>query len=313
MNGCMLCPRECGADRENGALGFCGVPAEAVVVRASRHFFEEPPISGTRGSGTVFFAGCSLGCIFCQNRAISHPVSADLSFTAEDSAKKDHPVGHILSVSALSALFLRIAKSGVHNLNLVTPSHFADKVAEALRAVKPQLGIPVVYNCGGYERPETLRLLEGLVDIYLPDFKYISPALSAAYSAAPDYAEVARKALAEMYRQVGEIREENGILQRGLLVRHLVLPGCREDSLAVLAALAEALPPEKIYLSLMRQYTPDFAPADAPKNLRRRLTSFEYDTVARAAAAHGFSGFFQEKDSADAAFTPCFAEAGEFL
>lgn len=292
---CMLCPRRCGADRAAGELGACRMPDTVYVARAALHFFEEPPISGKNGSGTVFFTGCPLGCVFCQNRTISRR------------RESVPPPGEPLSVEALAALFLRMQAAGAHNLNLVTPTHYADRIAAALRLAKPELTIPVVYNTGGYELPETLRLLEGLVDIYLPDFKYVSPALSGAYSAAPDYAERARAAIAEMYRQVGRVVLSGGLMKKGLIVRHLVLPGCRADSVAVLRELAELLPVEDFYLSLMRQYTPEFAPPQAPANLHRRLTTFEYDSVARVAEELGFSGFFQERGSANAAFTPDFA------
>ncbi len=295
--GCTLCPRQCGADRAAGEYGACRMPDTVYVARAALHFFEEPPISGEKGSGTVFFAGCPLGCIYCQNRAVSRPAGAVLP-------------GKALSERELAALFLRVQAAGAHNLNLVTPTHYAGHIAAALRLAKPELHIPVVYNTGGYERVETLRLFEGLADIYLPDFKYISPTLSGAYSAAPDYAVHARAAIAEMYRQVGAVRTENGLMKRGLIVRHLVLPGCRADSVAVLRELAGLLPVKDFYLSLMRQYTPDFAPPEAPAPLHRRLTTFEYDTVARVAEELGFIGFFQEKESASAAYTPDFTGEG---
>ena len=291
---CMQCPRRCGADREAGEFGVCRMPAEVFVARAALHFYEEPPISGKNGSGTVFFSGCPLGCVFCQNRAISRR------------APGAPPPGEAYGEEELAALFLKMEALGAHNLNLVTPTHYAGKIAAALRRAKPELHIPVVYNTGGYELPETLAQFEGLVDIYLPDFKYVSPELSAAYSAAPDYATYARAALREMFRQVGGAVCENGLMKRGMIVRHLVLPGCRKDSITVLHELAELLPAGEFYLSLMRQYTPDFAPPEAPKNLRRRLTAFEYDSVAAVAAELGFEGFLQEKSSASAAYTPNF-------
>ena len=192
---------------------------------------------------------------------------------------------------------------------MVTPTHFADRVAVALKAARPRLHIPVVWNCGGYERVETLSRLAGLVDIYLPDFKYLSPALSGAYSNAPDYAERATEALAEMYRQVGAARfDAAGLMTRGVLVRHLVLPCSRADSMAVLDRVAKTVPVAGIRLSLMRQYTPEFTPATAPKTLLRRVTSFEYDAVLAHADALGFIGFSQDKTSATAAFTPDFSE-----
>ena len=289
---CFLCPRGCGAEREAGKLGFCLTDAQIRVARAALHPFEEPPVSGERGSGTVFFTGCSLRCIFCQNSAIRAPEA-----------------GKVLSIEQLADLFLFLQEKGAENINLVTATHFADGVAAALQIAKPRLRIPVVYNCGGYERVETLRTLAGLVDVYLPDFKYVSSALSAAYSAAPDYAEVATAALAEMFAQVGAVElDARGMLKKGVMVRHLVLPGCRTDSLAVLERVAQTVPIADIRLSLMRQYTPDFAPADAPKNLKRRVTSFEYESVMARAEEMGFEGFFQGKEAASASYTPNFEE-----
>ena len=288
--GCMLCPRQCNADRERGEVGYCAMPAEVRVARAALHPFEEPPISGTRGSGTVFFVGCSLRCIFCQNSAIRSPDR-----------------GKPFSVTELSELFLSLQREGAHNINLVTPTHYADKIAAALSAVRERLTIPVVYNCGGYERVETLRLLDGLVDIYLPDFKYSSDALSNAYSAAPDYSEYATAALAEMLRQTGEVQfDENGLMTRGVMVRHLVLPGSRKDSMAVLEMIAKAGPVSKIRLSLMRQYTPEFAAPTAPGSLHRKLTTFEYQSVQDLAVELGFLGFSQGADAAGTSFTPDF-------
>lgn len=289
---CFLCPRGCGVARDAGKLGFCGMDAQIRVARAALHPFEEPPISLERGSGTVFFTGCSLRCIFCQNSAIRAPEA-----------------GKVLSAERLAELFLFLQEKGAENINLVTATHYADGVAAALRLAKPRLQIPVVYNCGGYERVETLRALAGLVDVYLPDFKYVSSALSAAYSAAPDYAEVATAALAEMFAQVGRVQfDARGKMTRGVMVRHLVLPGCRTDSLAVLERIAQTVPRSDIRLSLMRQYTPDFAPANASKNLKRRVTSFEYESVMARAEEMGFEGFFQGKEAASASYTPDFGE-----
>ena len=289
---CELCPRRCNVDRAAGELGVCGMPAEVFVARAALHPFEEPPISGTRGSGTVFFTGCSLRCIFCQNR--------DIRTTA---------YGQAFSAEALGELFLRLEREGAHNINLVTPTHYADRIAEALHRVKGRLRVPVVWNCGGYERVETLRSLEGLVDIYLPDFKYVSAELAGAYSAAPDYAEVATAALAEMHRQTGAACfDADGLMTRGVVVRHLVLPGSRADSMAVLDRIAETVPVGDVRLSLMRQYTPDFAPRSGPKSLLRRVTSFEYESVMQHAVELGFEGYFQQKESADKAYTPDFAK-----
>ena len=287
---CDQCPRHCHTERTEDHYGFCGVGELPKIARAALHFDEEPPISGTKGSGAVFFSGCSLGCIFCQNQEISR-------------GKKGTPYDE----TTLADLFLELADQGVHNLNLVTGTHYTDRIARALTRAKPRLKIPVVWNSSGYESPETLRLLEGLVDIYLPDYKYFSSDLSAALSGAPDYREVAEAALVEMHRQVGAVTfDGDGMLRRGVVVRHLVLPGCREDTAAVLRSLSKLLPTGEILLSLMRQYTPDFAPRTAPKHLLRRVTSFEYDTALALAEELGFEGFTQGKDAASRAFTPDF-------
>ena len=293
MEKCTLCPRECNAHRRGGELGYCGQGANMRVARSDLHFFEEPPISGKRGSGTIFFSGCSLRCVFCQNRAIS----------------RGEAVGREVSVDELCQMMLELQSRGAHNINLVTPTHFADKIALSLGRVKDKLNIPVVYNTSGYEKVETLKLFCGLVDIYMPDFKYISGELSAAYSFAPDYAEVAEAALCEMYRQVGVCRYgEDGMLLRGMIVRHLVLPSCRKDSIAVLGRLAEILPKEDILISVMSQYTPEFAMGCGYKNLERRLTDFEYSSVAAEADRLGFRGFIQGRGSASAKYTPDFGE-----
>ena len=295
MEGCTLCPRLCGAKRSAGEVGFCGQDGTVRIARAALHPFEEPPISGERGSGTVFFVGCSLRCAFCQNNVIS----------------RAERIGRPVTPETLADEFLKLEAQGAHNINLVTPTHFADGVIEALTLARPRLTVPVVYNSSGYERVETLRRLEGLVDIYLPDFKYVSSELSARYSAAPDYAEVASTALCEMLRQVGRYDiGENGLMRRGMIVRHLVLPKGRKDSMAVLDHLAELFEPSDILLSLMSQYTPEFAMDSPHTELHRRITTFEYQSVVDHAHALGFDGFMQEKSSATAAYTPDF-EVGE--
>lgn len=291
MSECYLCPRTCGVDRASGERGICAQGDEMRIARAALHPFEEPSVSGTRGSGTVFFCGCSLGCVFCQNQAIS----------------RAQQTGRAVSAEELADVFLKLEAQGAHNVNLVTPTHFADGVARALTIAKARLSIPVLYNTSGYERVETLRMLDGLIDIYMPDFKYHSPALAEKYSSAPDYGEVAERAIAEMYRQVGRYRlDEDGLLQKGLLVRHLVLPGARKDSLAVLDRLAEVVSPSEILLSLMSQYTPEFAKASPYTELHRRVTSFEYQSVVAHAEALGFDGYTQQRASATAVYTPDF-------
>ena len=290
LESCHLCPRECGVDR-SVTVGFCGQPKELRIAKATLHRFEEPPISGTRGSGTVFFCGCSLRCEFCQNKKISRAESDGQTVTPEE----------------LAEIFLSLQAEGAHNINLVTPTHFSDGVREALLLAKDRLSIPVVYNTSGYERVEMLRGLEGLIDVYLPDFKYISPTLAEQYSSAPDYAEVCEQALLEMFRQVGRFElGEDGLLRRGLMVRHLVLPSARKDSIAVLDRLAKLLPREEFLLSLMSQYTPEFALDSPYRALHRRLTAFEYDSVISPAQALGFLGFMQGRTSASAKYTPDF-------
>ena len=294
MKECRQCPRACGADREE-KLGFCGAPAEFRVARAALHPWEEPCISGDRGSGTLFFCGCNLRCVFCQNREISHGREGGVRVSEEE----------------LVGIMLRLQQEGAANVNLVTPTQYARQLAPVLREARRELRIPVVYNCGGYESVETLRELEGLVDVYLPDCKYYSPELSALYSSAPDYFSVAEDALAEMLRQTGApLMGGDGLLKKGVLLRHLVLPGCREDSVALLNRLSERFGNRAFLLSLMSQYTPEFASADAPKNLRRRLTSFEYDRVLEEALRLGFEGYLQERSSATSVYTPDFRGEG---
>lgn len=287
---CALCPRRCGVDRTAGKVGVCGMTDELRIARIAPHMWEEPPISGTRGSGTIFFSGCSLRCVFCQNRVISR-----------------EGLGKVYTEAELETAILTLRDGGVHNINFVTPTHYTPIIARILEKIKPALGIPVVWNCGGYESVETLRMLEGLVDIYLPDFKYFSPDLARDYSAAPDYPARVTEALVEMHRQTGAYTEVDGLATRGVIVRHLVLPGCRKDSMDVLRHLSSILPREGIRVSIMRQYTPDFA-MDAPyKNLHRRVTDFEYSSVLEEAERLGLKGFSQGKEAATKAYTPDFA------
>lgn len=286
---CNQCPRKCNIDRSVG-VGYCGVGDAFVVARAALHAWEEPPISGKNGSGTVFFGGCNLRCVFCQNYELSHAA-----------------LGKSMTEEEMIAAMLRLRDEGAHNINLVTPSHYTKQLIPVLQKIKPTLGIPIVWNSSAYESVDVLRALEGLVDIYLPDCKYYSPELSAQYSHASDYFSVAIPAIREMCRQTGRaVFGADGMLLRGTVVRHLVLPGCRKDSIALLGALKDAIPPEQILLSLMCQYTPDFASHCEYKNLHRRLTAFEYQSVLDVAAALGFDGFMQDAASASAAFTPQF-------
>ena len=287
---CTLCPRRCAAVRtETEGGGFCGMPALPVVARAALHHWEEPCISGTRGSGAVFFSGCSLRCVFCQNHSISHD-----------------RFGKPLSVPQLRQLFLDLIAQGAHNINLVTPTHFAHAVAEALAEPLP---VPVVYNCGGYERTETLRSLAGKIQIYLPDLKYADNALAERYSAAPDYFETAAAAIREMVRQTGPCAfDSDGLMTSGVIIRHLLLPGALNNTKAVLDWIADTFAPGEVLVSLMAQYTPQ---PGAEGLLARRVTGAEY----RAAVAYmenvGIqSGYTQEAASARAAYTPDFDLTG---
>lgn len=255
---CTLCPRRCGVDRTAGQLGFCRMPDQIYAARAALHYWEEPVISGSYGSGAVFFSGCTLRCAFCQNGVISQ-----------------ENFGKPLSPAELRAAFERLIDEGCQNINLVTPTHFLPSI---LPALTPKLPVPVVYNCGGYESVETLRQLEGLVDIYLPDFKYSDDRLAAKFSAAPDYAETAAAAIREMYRQVGAAVIEDEQMTRGVIIRHLVLPGCIDNSLGVLDWIAETFPKKDVLVSLMSQYVP-MGRAKTMPPLDRRITQEEYDAV----------------------------------
>ena len=295
MYSCTLCPRECKINRDTVGTSFCGESREVTVSRAMLHMWEEPSVSGTRGSGAIFFCGCNLRCVFCQNKTISR---------GGGNRRK-------LTEAELESLIFKLRDAGAHNINLVTPTHFADTVAKVLEKVKPRLDIPVVYNTSGYEKVETLRMLGGLVDVYLPDFKYASSELAQKYSSAPGYPEIAVAALVEMYRQVGKVSfDGDGLINSGIIVRHLVLPSHRKDSIKVLDIISDTVPISDIRLSLMSQYTPDFALDTEYKNLHRRVTSFEYSSVLEHAVSLGFEGYFQERASASENFTPNFDDGG---
>ena len=285
---CTLCPRRCGVDRRV-KTGFCGMGESPRVARAALHFWEEPCISGTRGSGAVFFSGCTLGCVYCQNYGISHGGQG-----------KDIAVGH------LADIFKMLEDQGAHNINLVTGTPFVPAILDALAMYRP--GIPIVWNTGGYETLETLKMLNGAVDIYLPDLKHVSSRLSKLCAYAEDYFEAASRAVEEMCRQTGEaVYDEHGILQKGTLVRHLILPGCTGDSCRVLDFIAEKLP-KGTPVSLMRQYTP--IPECRVAGLDRRVTDQEYARVLSHFEALGLSGYTQEKEAADSGYTPPFDLTG---
>lgn len=285
---CTLCPRQCGVDRTAGQLGFCRMPGQVQAARAMLHYGEEPPISGAFGTGAVFFSGCTLRCVYCQNREIS-----------------EGGKGKPLTSERLRAIFERLIDEGAQSIDLVTPTQF---LPDILPALTPKLPVPVVYNCGGYERVETLRLLEGLVDVYLPDLKYADNALAAKLSRAPDYFETSTAALREMYRQVGAAVLEDGQLTRGLLVRHLVLPGHLDNSLRVIEWLAEAFPKGDVLVSLMSQYVP-MGEQESP--LDRRLTAEEYAGAVSWLELCGLkNGYVQDVAAATTEYLPVFDFAG---
>lgn len=288
MPSCILCPRGCNIDRSVDK-GFCGTGNRPVVAKASLHMWEEPCISGTKGSGTVFFSGCNLKCVYCQNYQIS----------------QEH-FGKEISVEALSGIYLSLQQKGAHNINLVNPSHFVLWIRESLEAAEG-LDIPIVYNSNGYEKPEALRELEGLVNIYLPDLKYCTRDTARKYSGAPDYFERAAEAILEMYRQVGPaVYNEDGMLQKGLIIRHLILPGQTGESMAILDWIKANLPAEDILISLMSQYTPYYK-AECHPEINRRLIRREYEKVVSHFLKLGFeNGYVQERDSAQEEYIPEF-------
>ena len=287
---CTLCPRRCGVDRTRGQLGFCKMPGQVHAARAGVHYWEEPVISGSFGSGAVFFSGCTLKCAFCQNYDISQ-----------------ENFGKPLTSAELRAAFERLIDEGVQNINLVTPTHF---LPDILPALEPKLPVPVVYNCGGYESVETLRQLEGKIDVYLPDFKYSDNVLAKKLSSAPDYFETASAAILEMYRQVGKPVIEGDEMKRGVLVRHLVLPGCVDNSLGVIDWVAEHFRSGDILFSLMSQYVPMGRAAEMPP-FDRRITELEYDSVLSYMMLLGIEdGYTQDFSSAERGYTPSFDLTG---
>ena len=280
---CKLCPRMCGVDRTAGQRGFCGCSDRVLVAKAMLHKWEEPALAGDGGSGAIFFGGCTLGCRFCQNRAIS-----------------GGPVGTELTSDGLRRLMEELIQQGAENIDLVTPTHFLPGI---LPALTPKLPVPVVYNCGGYERAETVRALEGKVDIYLPDMKYADPVLARDLSGAADYFPVAGLAIREMVEQTGPVQWQGDRLIRGVMIRHLILPGQVENSLRVLDWIGETFAPGQVLVSLMRQYTPMpglAAPFDRP------VTEEEYQAVLSWMYFNRLEGFTQDADAANTSFIPAF-------
>lgn len=280
---CELCPRMCGADRTEGQSGFCGCPDKAMVAKYMLHKWEEPVLAGEGGSGAVFFGGCTLRCRYCQNSAISAG-----------------PVGTPMDAKQLRKVFEELISAGAENIDLVTPTHFLPTI---LPALEPKLPVPVVYNCGGYERVETLRQLEGKVDIYLPDFKYTQARLAKQLSGAVDYFPVAKAAIREMVRQTGPVQWQGDKVVRGTIIRHLILPGYVDNSLKVLDWIGKTFAPGEVLVSLMRQYTPM---GDLPAPMDRRVTDEEYDAVLSWMYLNDLEGFTQEAEAADKGFIPDF-------
>lgn len=290
---CKLCPRNCLVNREVSQLGVCQQTMQIKAARAALHYWEEPCISGKNGSGAVFFSGCPLHCVFCQNKEIANGTA-----------------GKIISIERLSEIFLTLQEKGAHNINLVTAGHFVPQVIKALDLAKRNgLNIPIVYNTSSYENVETIQMLKGYADIYLPDFKYMSMELSRRYSHAPDYAQTAKKAIAEMVKQTGNAqflddREEN-LMLKGTIVRHLMLPGCIEDSKQILRYLLETYG-NTIYISIMNQFTPLENVKKYPE-LNRKIKEAEYEELVDFAISIGIeNGFIQEGDTAEESFIPAF-------
>ncbi len=288
---CTLCPRNCGADRtESAGAGVCQMPALPVVARAALHMWEEPPISGTRGSGTIFFSGCSLKCVFCQNEQISH-----------------RNFGKAVSIERLREICLELTAQGAHNINFVNPTHFSHVLEELL--TRP-LGVPVVYNTGGYDKADTLRRLEGKIDVYLPDLKYLNGEYARRWSGAADYPETAAAAILEMFRQTGPCAyEEDGLLKKGVVIRHLLLPGRLEEAKTVMDWVAEHFNPGEVLFSLMSQYTPWGKARDDPA-LSRRLRPSEARNAREYMENLGLDGFVQDGSSAQAEYIPPFDLTG---
>ena len=294
--GCNQCPRKCNKERREGdtaSYGYCQVSVRPKVARAALHFWEEPCISGEEGSGTVFFSGCNLRCVYCQNREIAAGVR-----------------GKEISIERLAEIFLELQDKGANNINLVTPSHYYGQIKEALLSVKEKLHIPVIANTSSYESVEVLREMEGLIDIYLADYKYASRELAAKYSHAKDYPQVAAAVLSEMFRQVGEPEfDERGMMKKGMIVRHLLLPGCGEDSKKALEYLYETFG-DSIFISIMNQYTP-LSHVEGYPELNRRVTEEEYDEVVDYAIELCIeNGFIQEGETAEESFIPAFDGEG---
>lgn len=293
LSKCCLCPIKCGADRKN-SKGYCGGYENAKVALVSIHKWEEPSISGTKGSGTVFFSGCNMRCVFCQNHEISHS-----------------NFGKEISNERLAEIFIEQQNRNVHNINLVSGGHYIKNIVNALKLAKANgLAIPVVYNSNGYETVESLKMLDGLIDIYIPDIKYYSDEFAIKYSSAPNYFKTALNAVKEMYRQVGKnIFDDNGIMQKGIIIRHLVLPSLKNDSMKVMDAIKESFG-DNVYVSIMSQYVPVYRASEF-KEINRRITTYEYEKVTDYFLEIGLkNGYVQKRTSATSDYTPTFDLSG---
>lgn len=287
---CNLCPRKCNVDRST-SFGACRVGDKIKVAKIMVHSWEEPSISGKNGSGAIFFSGCNLGCVYCQNRDISHDC-----------------LGYELTVSELAEKMLMLQNEGVHNINLVTPTHFSDKIRESLDLIKGELKIPVVYNTSGYELASEIEKMRGYVDVFLTDIKYFSSELSKKYSKAENYYENAISAFGKMLDITGGCAfDDEGMMTRGVILRHLVLPSHRHDSIKILENVSEKYNVKDFKLSLMSQYTPDFCDPSF-RELKRKITTFEYNSVLDVAIELGYDGYIQDSSSATAKYTPSFKE-----
>ena len=294
MKNCTLCPRKCRVDRLSGEIGFCGMGAEIYAAKSYLHKWEEPCISYKNGAGTIFFSGCSLRCRFCQNYKIS-----------------TEKFGKLVTTEQLSNIILSLQDKGADNIELVTPTHFVPQIIKVLDNIRHKIKIPIVYNSGGYETIETINMLDGYIDIYMPDLKYFSPEISQRYSFAPDYFEFASKATTAMIKQIGKplYNNEGGML-KGIIIRHLVLPGQRHDSIKIMEWIAKNLPLDSILVSIMNQYTPFKFTIDESPELKRKVTKMEYNSVVNRAAELGIMGFTQEKASASEIYIPDFDLSG---
>lgn len=288
---CNLCPRNCGATRDDKkGEGFCKMPKNPVLAKASVHMWEEPPISGTKGSGTIFFSGCSLGCVYCQNEKISH-----------------NRYGKEITPDRLREIYDELIAKGVHNINFVNPTHYAHIIAKSLE--KP-LDVPIVYNCSGYENIETLKMLEGKISVYLPDMKYSDNALAIRYSNAPRYVEISQNAVREMFRQTGKYKlDSNGLIIQGVIIRHLVLPANTKNSIGVIDWLCENFSEDDILFSLMAQYTP-FGNLEKFPEINRKITKREYEKVVDYFATKDIDGYVQQRNSASEIYIPEFDLSG---